>query len=437
MEPVELLEKVRRRDFSVGVVGLGRVGLPLAIAYAVRGIRTYGVDLDEARLAAIRNADMPFQEIDGQEALLALKDGDVLQVAADYEILRNADAIFITVGTLLNNEMRPDYQFLEKALTKLAGILHPVQLLMLRSTVAPGTLTKRVKPFMARHLQLNPGKDILLASAPERIAAGFALQELPGLPEVVGGIDEMSTETAAEVLKALNPAKKVFKTSPEGAELSKLFTNVYRYVTFALANEFALLGEVHGVDAHQIIQFANQDYPRGGIPRPGPCGGPCLAKDGYFLVEDLTFPDFILTAWKLNEGVPAHVVRRLKERLHRRGDMLAGSRVCVLGLGFKAESDDTRQSPAVRIIDLLRAEGADVVVSDPFHESADLKSAVEGAVAIVLATNHRAFRDVPSMPEVINANPAPILVDCWREWDGEQAREAGLELIVFGKGEEE
>ncbi len=437
MEPVELLEKVRRRDFSVGVVGLGRVGLPLALAYAVRGIRTYGVDLDEARLAAIRNGEMPFQEIDGQEAMLQIKDSDILQVAANYDILHAADAIFITVGTMLNNEMRPDYQYLERALANLAGILHPVQLVMLRSTVAPGTLSKRVAPFMARHLQLRPGEDILLASAPERIAAGFALRELPGLPEVVGGINDVSTEVASEVLKTLNPDKKVFKTSPEGAELSKLFTNVYRYVTFALANEFALLGEVHGVDAHQIIQFANQDYPRGGIPRPGPCGGPCLAKDGYFLVEDLTFPDFILTAWKLNEGVPAHVVRRLKHRLQQHGQPLVGARVCVLGLGFKAESDDTRQSPAVRIIDLLRAEGADVVVSDPFHESADIATGVEGAAAIVLATNHAAFRDVPAMAQVKNANPRPVLVDCWGDWDTEQTRAAGFELIVFGKGEEE
>lgn len=437
MEPTQLLTKVRTGDFSVGVVGLGRVGLPLALAYAVRGIRTYGVDLDESRLVAIRNAEMPFQEIDGQEAMLQVKGSDILQVASNYDILRDADAIFITVGTMLNNEMRPDYQYLETALTKLAGILHPVQLVMLRSTVAPGTLSKRVAPFMARHLNLRPGKDVLLASTPERIAAGFALRELPGLPEVVGGIDETSTEVASEVLRALNPEKKVFKTSPEGAELSKLFTNVYRYVTFALANEFALLGEVHGVDAHEVIQFANQDYPRGGIPRPGPCGGPCLAKDGYFLVEDLTFPDFILTAWKLNEGVPAHVVRRLKHRLQERGTPLSGARVCVLGLGFKAESDDTRQSPALRIIDLIRAEGADVVVSDPFHESADVASGVEGASAIVLATNHAAFRGVPLMEQVKNANPRPILVDCWGEWDEEQAQKDGLELIVFGKGERE
>jgi UDP-N-acetyl-D-mannosaminuronic acid dehydrogenase len=407
IEPIDLLEKVRRRDFSVGVVGLGRVGLPLALAYAIRGIRTYGVDLDESRLAAIRNGD----------------------------ILRDADAIFITVGTLLNNEMRPDYHFLEQALTKFAGILHPVQILMLRSTVAPGTLSKRVAPFIANNLQLRPGEDILLASTPERISAGFALQELPSLPEVVGGIDDISTEVAAEVLKALNPNKRVFKTTPESADLAKLFTNVYRYVTFALANEFALLAEVHGQDAHEIIRMANTDYPRGGIPRPGPCGGPCLTKDGYFLVEDLTFPDFILTAWKLNEGVPAHVVRRLKDRLQRRGERLVGARVCVLGLGFKAESDDTRMSPAVRIIDLLRAAGADVVVSDPFHESADLESAVQGAAAIVLATNHKAFRGVPMMEQVLNADPRPILVDCWREWDEDQAREAGLELITFGIGD--
>jgi UDP-N-acetyl-D-mannosaminuronate dehydrogenase len=125
----------------------------------------------------------------------------------------------------------------------------------------------------------------------------------------------------------------------------------------------------------------------------------------------------------------------LKDRFQRRGESLVGARVCVLGLGFKAESDDTRMSPAVRIIDLLKSAGADVVVSDPFHESADLESAVQGAAAIVLATNHKAFRGVPMMEQVLKADPRPILVDCWREWDEDQAREAGLELITFGIGD--
>jgi len=378
---------------------------------------------------------MPFQEMDGQAVLEGLKDSDKLDVGTDYGRLRDADAIFITVGTLLNSEFRPDYSHIEEVLTGLAGILRPVQILMLRSTVAPGTLVRRVKPFVENNLQLSVGRDVLLASTPERIAAGKALQELPMLPEIVGGIDDMSSQVAAAVLKTLNEEKTVHITKPEGAELAKLFTNVYRYVTFALANEFALLAEVNGADAHEIIRASNEGYPRGGIPLPGPCGGPCLAKDGYFLVENLTFPDFILTAWKLNEGVPAYMVRRLKQRLDERGESLDGAKVCVLGLGFKAEIDDTRQSPALRIIEMLRSEGANAVVCDPFHETADLESAVEGASAIVLATNHKVYRDLPFLKYIEHADPPPILVDCWGEWDGEKARAANLDLLVFGKGD--
>jgi UDP-N-acetyl-D-mannosaminuronic acid dehydrogenase len=241
---------------------------------------------------------------------------------------------------------------------------------------------------------------------------------------------------AVEVLKCLNEDKKVFTTSPAGAELGKLFNNVYRYVTFALANEFALLAEVHGADAYEIIRQSNEDYPRGGIPRPGPCGGPCLAKDGYFLVEDLTFPDFILTAWKLNEAVPAYVVRRLKRRLEQRSQSLAAAKVCVLGLGFKAECDDTRQSPAVRMIELLKREGASVVVCDPFHDTPDVDSAVQGVDAVVLATNHAAYRSPSFLNTLRSSHPPPILVDCWGEWDEEEVKKANLDLVVFGKGDQ-
>jgi len=351
MEPRELLEKVRQRDFKVGVIGLGRVGLPLALAYAARGVPVIGIDLDEKRLADVRQGVMPFKEDGAAEVLRKLKGTDALRVSSDFQSLREADAIFVTVGTTLNNEFRPDYSQVQGALSALAGVLRPVQILMLRSTVSPGTLTKAVKPYMENELHLKVGRDVLLASTPERIAAGKALVELPTLPEIVGGIDELSSEVAAETLRVLGPEKKVHITSSTGAELTKLFNNVYRYVTFALANEFALMAEVYGVDAHQVINIANKDYLRGGIPLPGPCGGPCLAKDGYFLVEDLTFPDFILTAWKLNEGIPAHMVRRLKRRLEERSQSLVGAKVAVLGMGFKAEIDDTRQSPAVRLAD--------------------------------------------------------------------------------------
>jgi len=435
MEANELLERVRRRDFRVGVIGLGRVGLPLAMAFAHQGVPVFGVDLDEEVLAGIQQGVMPFKEDGGDELLRELSGTNTLQVSADYQGLREADVIFVTVGTVLNNQFRPDYSQVRGALAGLADVLRPVQMLMLRSTVAPGTLTKAVRPYLEEVLGLKVGRDVLLASSPERIAAGKALVELLALPEIVGGIDDLSSEVAAETLRALNPQKKVMVTSPAGAELAKLFTNVYRYVTFALANEFALMAEVYGVNAQQIIRMINDDYPRGRIPLPGPCGGPCLAKDGYFLVEDLTFPDFILTAWKLNEGIPAHMVRRLKRRLEERGQSLVRARVTVLGMGFKADIDDTRHSPAVRLTELLVGEGASVTVCDPFHDTPDLASAVQDADVVVLATNHTVFRELSFLQNLKVSDPPPILVDCWGVWDEEQVRAANLELLVFGKGD--
>lgn len=435
MQPEELLEKVRRRDFTLGVIGLGRVGLPLALAFASRGIRTIGHDVDASRLDAIRSGVMPFVEEGGDEVLQQLQGTDALKVTNDYADLREADAIFVSVGTVLNNEFRPDYSQLRAALDGLSVAMRPVQIILLRCTLAPGTLMKIVKPFIENELKLRVGQDILLAATPERIASGVALRELPALPEIVGGADDLSAEVAKEVLKCLNPDKVVTVTTSTSAELAKLFTNVYRYVTFALANEFALLAEVYGQDAHEIIRAANTDYPRGGIPLPGPCGGPCLTKDGYFLVEDLTFPDFILTAWKLNEGVPAHMMRRLKRSLAIRSKEMSGAKIVVLGKGFKAESDDLRMSPAVRMIELLNAEGAAVTVCDPFFDTPDLLTAARGADAIVLATNHAEYRKLDFLEDLSSMDPPPILVDCWGVWDEETAEAANMELITFGRGD--
>jgi UDP-N-acetyl-D-mannosaminuronic acid dehydrogenase len=435
MQPEELLDKVRRRDFTLGVIGLGRVGLPLALAFASRGIRTIGHDVDVNRLDAIRSGVMPFVEVGGDDVLQQLRGTDTLKVTSDYADLRDADAIFVSVGTVLNNEFRPDYSQLRAALDGLSVAMRPVQIILLRCTLAPGTLMKIVKPFIEKELKLRVGKDILLAATPERIASGVALKELPALPEIVGGADDLSAEVAKEVLKCLNPDKVVTVTTSTSAELAKLFTNVYRYVTFALANEFALLAEVYGQDAHEIIRAANRDYPRGGIPLPGPCGGPCLTKDGYFLVEDLTFPDFILTAWKLNEGVPAHMMRRLKRSLAIRSKELSGANIVVLGKGFKAESDDLRMSPAVRMIELLNAEGASVTVCDPFFDTPDLLTAARGADAIVLATNHGEYRKLDFLDDLRSMDPPPILVDCWGAWDDEAVEAANMELITFGRGD--
>lgn len=274
MEPVELLKKVKERDFTLGVVGLGRVGLPLALAFATRGIRTIGHDVDQRRLDDLRCWKMPFIEVGGDEALQQLKGTDRFKVTSDYADLREADAIFISVGTVLNNEFRPDYSQLHGALHGLSVALRPVQIILLRCTLAPGTLMKIVKPYLEKELNLRVGTDILLAATPERIASGVALRELPSLPEIVGGADDLSAEVAAEILRVMNPDKTISITTSTSAELAKLFTNVYRYVTFALANEFALLAEVYGRMRTRLSARPTRTIPAG----ESRCRGPAAAR---------------------------------------------------------------------------------------------------------------------------------------------------------------
>lgn len=427
----ELLNKVRSHQFTVGIIGLGRVGLPLGIAFARKGVRVIGVDRDERLLAQVRCGKMPFHEDGGEEALKKALESGCLSATDSDEELSGADIIFITVATGLNGEQRVDYGQLYSALDRICPQLRPVQAIVLRSTVSPGTLQKIVKPYIESRTSLKVGKDVLLASAPERISAGRALIELERLPEIVGGIDEMSTDVVSEVLRTLNPEKAVHRTDPVSAELAKLFTNVYRYVTFAVANEFALLAEHHGRDAHDIIGMINAGYPRGGIPHPGPCGGPCLAKDGYLLVEELSFPDFILTAWKLNEGVPSHMIGRLKDALAGAGKTLASCKVGVLGMGFKADIDDLRHSPAMRMIELLQREGADVVCHDPYHDTPGLDATIEDADAVVLATNHTAFRHLQAADLVKKTRPDCVFVDCWGVWED---IDSGARVLKFGRG---
>ena len=431
MKPEELLEKVRSGKFRIGIVGMGRVGLPLGIAFARKGIDVLGVDLDERRVSMVKAGEVPFNESGGQEALRGVLAAGKLAMTADSAELRDVDVIFITVGTSLNTEMRVDYSQVRSALERLCPHLRPVQLILMRSTVSPGTLEKIVKPFIEAHTELKVGKDILLCSAPERIAAGHALEELETLPEIVGGIDAVSTSVAEGVMRWLNQAKQIHTTDPVSAELAKLFTNVYRYVTFAVANEFALLAEHYGRDAHEIIHLINDGYLRGGIPYPGPCGGPCLAKDGYLLLEEISFPDFILTAWKLNEGIPYHMIKRLRDALQERGKTIAGAKVAVLGMGFKADNDDLRQSPALRIQEILRLEGANVAVTDPFYDTLSLDEAVADADAVVLATNHTAYRHVTASDLLERTKPDCVFVDCWGQW---RSSDGKASVLTLGRG---
>lgn len=432
---MSLEARFERREGTVAVVGLGRVGLPLAIAFARAGLHVRGLEADEGRRSAVELGKMPFLEPDTDQSLGEVVRAGRLVVSDDpSEVIPTADAIVLSVGTPLASDLRPDYGQLRSALERLAPHLRPGQLLVQRSTVSPGTLEKVVRPFLAQRIPEVAG-ELLLAACPERIAEGKAMRELESLPEIVGGIDDPSSAAAAALFRVLGPEKTIHVTDPTSAELAKLFTNVYRYVNFALANEFAMLAENYGADAHQVIVMVNDRYPRADVPRPGPAGGPCLSKDGYFLVEELSLPDFVLMAWKLNDSAPAYVIRRLQERLAGHGMVISGTPVAVLGRTFKRDSDDERQSPAGRIIELLEREGAEVRAHDPFLPGPTLEEALGGARALVLATNHSHYDDLdPSHIASLMAEPR-VGIDCWGVLDRPAFASAGIGVSAFGVGE--
>jgi UDP-N-acetyl-D-mannosaminuronic acid dehydrogenase len=431
-----LAERIAGREAAVAIVGLGRVGLPLAIAFARAGLRVMGIDSDPARRGEIRLGKMPFHEPGSEQALLEAVNSGALTVYDDpAEAVRHADVIILCVATPLAADLRADYGQLRSALDELAPFLRPGQLLILRSTVSPGTLLKVVLPHLREHVP-DVADQLLLAACPERIAEGKAMEELAELPEIVGGTDPESTEAGAALFRTLNPHKKIHLTDPTSAELAKLFTNVYRYVNFALANEFGILAEYYRVDAHSILGMVNEGYPRANIPKPGPAGGPCLSKDGYFLVEELTLPDFVLLAWKLNDTMPAHVVRRLARRLAAHGVDLAGAPVAVLGQAFKRDSDDVRQSPAIRVTEILRREGAEVRTHDPFLPGFTLEEALVGAKAFILATNHSAYESLSPRDLVVLMDEPRVGVDCWGVFDRKAFVGSGIDLATFGVGEE-
>jgi len=431
-----LKERIGRRQATIAIVGMGRVGLPLGIALAGAGLRVMGLETDAARRQEIELGKMPFHEPGSEQSLSEVVESGALTVHEDpAEVVAGSDVIVLCVATPLTPDLRANYGQLRSALSHLAPHLRAGQLLILRSTVSPGTLVKVVLPYL-RELTPDVADRMLVAACPERIAEGKAMEELLSLPEIIGGIDEDSAQAAAALFHVLNPEKRMHMTDPTSAELTKLFNNVYRYVNFALANEFAILGEYYRVDVHRILQMANEDYPRAGIPKPGPAGGPCLSKDGYFLVEELTLPDFVLLAWKLNDTMPAHVVRRLARRLGRHGVELAGTPVAVLGQTFKRDSDDVRQSPAVRATEILRREGALVRTHDPFIAGPTLPEVLTGARAFILATNHTAYDSLSPEDLALCMEEPRVGVDCWGVLDRGAFAGSGIDLATLGVGEE-
>jgi len=389
---------------SVAVIGIGRVGLPFALYLADRGHQVFGIDVDADRVATLEAGRMPFLE-EGAPEVLARVLGTRFTPTLDDAAAGRADVVVLTLGTPVDDHLNPDFDALESVVAGLVPHVRPGQLFLLRSTVTPGT-TEYVRRFLEERTGRRVGEDLFLAFCPERIAQGYSFAELPRIPQLVGALDDESRRRAAAFFEGLSGP--VLPSGARAAEIAKLFCNVYRYIDFAIGNEFMMLAEQQGCDIYEVRRLVNEGYPRGGLKAPGFTGGPCLYKDGFFLIERTPFPDLLTTAWKINESVPGYLIEGLRERL----GPLEGKVVLILGLAFKRDIDDGRNSLAFKAIKILKRQGAEVLRHDPYLAPEPLGPLLERADALIVATNHREYRDLD--PAVLGrARPDALLVDVW------------------------
>jgi UDP-N-acetyl-D-mannosaminuronic acid dehydrogenase len=393
----------------VSIIGLGRVGLPLALCFADRGLHVLGVDHDHAVLDSLRAGRMPFQEAGAQELLDRISRSGRLELTDRAADAARSDDIVITIGTPSFSHVESDLRQVRAALDDLLPLLRPGHALILRSTIAPGT-TEFVAGYVAKRRGLRIGEDVFVAHAPERIAAGRFLTEISTLPCIIGGVDEASTDRAASLFGAFGAP--IVKTTPVQAELAKIWTNILRYTTFALPNLLMMDCDRYGANVFEVIDLINHDYPRGGMAMPGLTGGTCLRKDFAFSEERSNAPGMLLAVSRVNEAVPLFLVEGAKRRLGR----LASRKVAVLGLTFKRDTDDERDSLSHKLIRLLERELADVAVSDPHAPTPtqSLADAVRGADVVIVATNHPEFEGPRCLGEILSrASEQCLLVDPW------------------------
>lgn len=427
------------QDRKACIIGLGYVGLTLAVAMAEAGFEVCGIERSEAILDCVRDGRAHFTEAGLNDHLAPIIQSGRLKVHDRIPDNDDSTIYVVTVGTPVGADKKTKLDAIKAVAGEVARVLKPDDLVVLRSTVRIGVSRDVVKPVLDA-----TGVPYRLAFCPERTIEGKALEELVSLPQIVGGLDPASAERAGAVFNALTP-EIVTVDSLEAAEMVKLVNNTHRDLSFAFANEVAAACEAVGVSAPAIIRAANYMYPRGGVPAPGPVGGPCLEKDPYILAEGLAAFDFTpqiaLTGRIFNETLPARVaatIRRISER-----DRLSVDKVAILGLAFKGrpETSDMRGSLAGPLADAIRAAFPDVnlVGFDPVADHAearaagiepvgDLSEAFSDASVVVIQNNHASFKDLDFARYAPMMAPGGFIYDLWAQNAG---RALGLENIRY------
>jgi UDP-N-acetyl-D-glucosamine dehydrogenase len=407
----DLIKKLQDKTARIGILGMGYVGMPLAVVFAEKGFNVLGIDPDPRKVETFKKGISYIQDVPS-ETVARLQKAGKLDITADFSALAEMDAVSICVPTPLRQTGDPDMSFILSATEQLAKYVHPGMVIVLESTTYPGTTRELMVPMLTRDGKsgLTVGEDLFICFSPERVDPGREDWTTYNTPKVLGGMTKACVEVASTwysgAIKTIVPV-----SSPEAAEMAKLLENTFRMINIAMVNELALMCERLGVDVWEVIDAA-ASKPFGFMKfTPGPgLGGHCIPIDPLYLswkMKALNYnAKFIELASEINTNMPRYVVSRVLEALNDRGKTLKGNKVLVLGAAYKPDIDDVRESPALDVIALLRKKGALVEYHDPHigqihHEKegwkmesiadADLMKKVASADAVVIVTNHSSY----------------------------------------------
>jgi UDP-N-acetyl-D-mannosaminuronic acid dehydrogenase len=383
--------------------GCGHVGLPLGIVFANCGVNVVLLDIDTKKIALVNSGHMPFMEKAADQLLKSVV-GKKLAATQDHSCLQDADVAIAVVGTPVDEHLNPTVTDLYRSIDSTIALLPDDALLVLRSTVYPG-VTKQVYDRI-----LGRGRRIHLAFCPERIAEGKAMEEISSLPQIISAFEPEALARAHELFSIINP--ELIELTPLEAELAKLFTNSWRYLNFAISNQFYVLAESYGLDFYRIYDAVTRRYPRmKNFARAGFAAGPCLLKDTLQL-SAFSGNSFFLghAAMLINEGLPNFLVSQLRK------SGLRDKTVAILGMAFKGDSDDKRESLSYKLRKLLALEAKEVLCTDPYVQDASLvplQDAINGADIIVFGAPHSVYYSL-SIPQ------GKQIVDVWGFWQERQ-----------------
>ena len=404
-----LIKKLQNKTAKIGILGMGYVGMPLAVVFAEKGFNVLGIDPDPRKVATFNKGISYIQDVP-TETVARLQKAGKLNMTADFADLAEMDAVSICVPTPLRQTGDPDMSFILSATEQLAKYVHKGMVVVLESTTYPGTTRELMVPMLTEKSGLKVGEDLFVCFSPERVDPGREDWTTYNTPKVLGGMTAACVEVgAAWYSGAIKTVVQV--SSPEAAEMAKLLENTFRMINIAMVNELALMCERLGVDVWEVIDAA-ATKPFGFMKfTPGPgLGGHCIPIDPLYLswkMKEMSYSArFIELASEINTNMPRYVVSRILEALNDRGKTLKGNKVLVLGVAYKPDIDDVRESPALDVIALLRKKGALVEYHDPHiphihHESEDWKmdsiatddlmKSVKAADAVVIITNHTSY----------------------------------------------